>query len=314
MERIEPAEEELLTLLHNLQPTEFEEFLATLWNERGWDTETTEHNDHGVDVIARREFPIELEFHFQAKLYNTSLDPSYVREYSVLPRRPNVDVGVLVTNNSFTAQAREEAEKLEIKLINGEELVTMIHEMDVESILIDAVAEGKQIGDMIGVGEWIENQLAELGVSTITQLSKKDPKELASRTDISESRLERLVRHARYREEKPAEVINQIGPNRQNKLEQITIETVGDLAVADPQELSKDTGISDAILATCVERANQCPSQSLREIDGIGSSREEKFKQVNITTRGQLAFADPSELSDEIGLSETLIAELVEKA
>lgn len=314
MGRLEPAKEELLTLIHNLQPTEFEEFLATLWDKRGWDTETTEHNDHGVDVIARRDFPVELEFHFQAKLYSTSLDPSYVREYSVLPRRPNVDVGILVTNNSFTSQAREEADDLEIKLINGKELATMIHEMGEKSILIDAVAEGRQIGDMMNVGEWTEEQLDELGVSTITQLSEKNPGELASHTDLSESRLERLVRHARYREEKSVRKVDQIGPNRRNKLEQVTIETVGDLAAADPQELADDTGISDTILATCIERANQLPSQSLTKVNGIGSSREEKFRRANITTRGQLAFADPSELSNEIGLSKSLIEELVKKA
>jgi restriction endonuclease Mrr len=61
---------ELKTVLQQMDPYEFEHFVADLWVRMGWETEVSDESmDEGVDVIARKQSPYEQTTLIQAKRY-----------------------------------------------------------------------------------------------------------------------------------------------------------------------------------------------------------------------------------------------------
>lgn len=58
--------------IRKLDPVEFEEFVADVWSEQGWQTQVTNiSNDRGIDVIAQRDTPISEKHLIQAKRYSS---------------------------------------------------------------------------------------------------------------------------------------------------------------------------------------------------------------------------------------------------
>jgi polyhydroxyalkanoate synthase len=54
--------------------------------------------------------------------------------------------------------------------------------------------------------------------------------------------------------------------------------------------------------------------QSLQTLDGIGPTYEERFHDAGITTVTQLVAADPVQLADRLGLSESRVTAWIEQA
>ena len=132
---------QLKAVLQQMDPYEFEHFVADLWERIGWETTvSTASADKGVDITARKSRPYEQLLLIQAKRYgpNTTVGSPDVQQYASLRHQfENVDKVLIVTTNGYSRQAREIAEDLNVKLIDGDGLAELIDEYD----SLDLVAE-----------------------------------------------------------------------------------------------------------------------------------------------------------------------------
>jgi hypothetical protein len=83
----------------------------------------------GEDVNARKERPYNQTTLIQAKRYgpNTTVGSPEIQQYASLDQQyTGVDKVVVVTTNEFTGQARDLAERLNVKLINGHKLAELV--------------------------------------------------------------------------------------------------------------------------------------------------------------------------------------------
>lgn len=125
---------ELLGELRKMNEYEFEELVADVWEEYGWDTEVTSGSkDRGIDVIADKSRPFEQKAVIQAKRYGeqNKVGSSEIQQYSSLRhQREGADTVVVVTTSSFSSAAEEMASDLNVKLVNGHTLCDIILECD----------------------------------------------------------------------------------------------------------------------------------------------------------------------------------------
>jgi restriction endonuclease Mrr len=109
---------------------EFEHFIADMWEKQGWETKvTTGSGDRGIDVVATQSEPVEQKHLIQAKRYSggNTISSTEVQRYSSLRQQEdNVDAVIIVTTSRFSRQAREIAEDLNVKLIDGAEFSDLI--------------------------------------------------------------------------------------------------------------------------------------------------------------------------------------------
>lgn len=122
--------DQLKAALQQMDAYDFEHFVADLWDRMGWTTEVSaESADQGVDVIARKQTPYPQTTLIQAKRYgpNTTVGSPEVQQYASLKNQySGVDKVAIVTTNEFTGQAEELADRLNVKLVNGDVLVQLI--------------------------------------------------------------------------------------------------------------------------------------------------------------------------------------------
>lgn len=127
--------------LRSLDPTDFERFIAEVWERRGWETElTTTSGDGGIDVIATKDQPVPEKRLIQAKCYGNgnNVGAPEVREYDSLNRtNPDADLTLIVTTSSFTKPAEQTASSLDVKLVDGPQLSQIIEDADAGDLVID---------------------------------------------------------------------------------------------------------------------------------------------------------------------------------
>jgi HJR/Mrr/RecB family endonuclease len=122
-----------LTTLRNVDPYQFEEFVANVWKKQGWDTRVTSGSaDRGVDVIATKKDAFENRRHLiQVKRHgeNTTVGSEDIQRYASLYQRDEqVDNVFVVTSNQFTSEAEKVAKRRDVSTVNGEELYEMLTE------------------------------------------------------------------------------------------------------------------------------------------------------------------------------------------
>lgn len=126
-------------ILQELDDYDFEHLIADLWADQGWKTRVHQaSNDRGIDVEARRDDPFEQKHLIQAKRYSegNKVGSEKIQQYASLRHQEeNVDAVVIVTTSSYTKQAEEMAADLNLKLINGNDLVQIIQERDASDIV-----------------------------------------------------------------------------------------------------------------------------------------------------------------------------------
>ncbi|WP_161973222.1 restriction endonuclease [Halostella litorea] len=118
---------------------DFEELVADIWAERGWQTTvTTGSSDRGIDVIARKQSPFRQKQLIQAKRYaaDNKIGSPDIQQYSSLKRQEDdVDAVIVITTSSFTSQAERTANDLNVKLIDGPDLADVIADLDSDGIV-----------------------------------------------------------------------------------------------------------------------------------------------------------------------------------
>jgi hypothetical protein len=123
----------VLNQLREMDPYEFEELVAKIWERQGWDAEATScSTDRGVDVIATKEDALENRRHLiQVKRHgeNTTVGSEDIQRYASLYQRDEqVDNVFVVTSNRFTSEAEEVAKRRDVSTLNGDELYKMLIE------------------------------------------------------------------------------------------------------------------------------------------------------------------------------------------
>jgi hypothetical protein len=113
---------------------DFEHLVADLWERQGWSTEVEQQStDAGVDVRATKSLPHRQKALIQAKRYgqNTTVGGPDIQQYSSLRQQEaDADQAVVVTTGRFTKSARRRAQDLNVKLIDGDDLVELIEHLD----------------------------------------------------------------------------------------------------------------------------------------------------------------------------------------
>lgn len=112
----------LAELMREMNSYSFETLVADLWQLQGWTTNVTnESGDMGIDVVAEKNDPIPQKQLIQAKRYQNgnTIGSSKIQQYSSLRQQePGVDSVAVVTTSSFTNQAEEIADRLNVKLVD----------------------------------------------------------------------------------------------------------------------------------------------------------------------------------------------------
>lgn len=130
---------ELKNVLQSMDDYDFEYFVADLWERMGWETEvSTQSSDRGIDVVATRNSPYEETALIQAKRYgpNTTVGSPDIQQYASLKhQRHGVDKVLVVTTNGFSGQAQELAHQLNVKLVDGDDLVGLVEQLDATELV-----------------------------------------------------------------------------------------------------------------------------------------------------------------------------------
>ncbi len=107
-------------------PLEFEQFIADIYKDRGFDTEVTGGSgDGGKDIImykGRHKYAVEV------KLYKQShkVDRERIQKLHSAMIDSDADRGIFVTTSDFTDPAYDYADKFNIETVNGKDLSKLI--------------------------------------------------------------------------------------------------------------------------------------------------------------------------------------------
>lgn len=129
----------LIDDLRTLDPYCFEQLIADIWQERqGWSTKVTKKSrDWGADIVGQPPGRNQLTI-VQAKRYSesNSVTSEDIQQYSALRQHDDRVTGVtVVTTGFFTGPALELADHLDVRCINGDDLVKLIDRHDAHNIV-----------------------------------------------------------------------------------------------------------------------------------------------------------------------------------
>lgn len=118
--------------LDDIDPDEFEDLVAAIWSELGYDADATPRSrDRGIDVVAERTLPTSERVLIQAKAYSPSnkITSRDVRQYATLYQQDETaDQVVLVTTSTFTTDATALADDLNVRTVDRSELERLLDE------------------------------------------------------------------------------------------------------------------------------------------------------------------------------------------
>jgi restriction endonuclease Mrr len=129
----------ILETMRELPPRHFEQFIADLWEHgESWTTGVMDKGrDGGIDVIGtppgRRGKTVIQCKRYAADNKVTSAD---VQQYASLTQEhESVGEVTMVTTSSYTSAARRRADGLNVRLLDGEDLVKLVQQYDGIEIL-----------------------------------------------------------------------------------------------------------------------------------------------------------------------------------
>lgn len=143
------SDSQLKSRLQGMDDYDFEHLIADLWERQGWRATVKQQSvDRGVDVVAERDDPFPQKWLIQAKCYSGTIGGPDVRQYVSLQHRPGVDGAIVVSSGPFSKQARQEERDHNLKLIDGDALVSLIRNTDSydlvdQYITVDAAVSSK---------------------------------------------------------------------------------------------------------------------------------------------------------------------------
>lgn len=187
------SRDQLLSHLRQLDEYKFEELVADVWEERGWQTTVTSGaSDRGIDVIARKRTPFKQKQVIQAKRYaaDNKVGSPAIQQYSSLKRQESdVDTVIVVTTSSFTSQAQQTASDLNVKLIDGQNLVALIADLDSQDVVSEYFGNYAPSMRASSGGTTANSSGTSVGPSSRTQRSSSSSDTTGSSASEDTSRL-----------------------------------------------------------------------------------------------------------------------------
>ena len=109
----------------NMEGHDFEYYCADLLSKNGFSNVmvTQGSGDHGIDIIAEKA---EITYAIQCKCYSSSIGNDAVQQAHSGKSLYHKDIAVVLTNQYFTPQAKEEATALGVKLWDRDKLNDLI--------------------------------------------------------------------------------------------------------------------------------------------------------------------------------------------
>lgn len=117
--------------LQQIDPYEFQSFIADLWEEEGWDTHVPQNGESSV--VAERSGAIDQRLLLQTRRYSGGNTVSK----SDIQQAPDADTTVVVTTSAFTEGAKAHAYEHEMKLVDGDDLAEMVQEHGREDLIAE---------------------------------------------------------------------------------------------------------------------------------------------------------------------------------
>lgn len=158
-----------------MEGTEFEEYLAYLFRRDGYRVRLTKaSSDFGADLILYRE---EEKIAVQAKRYGKPVGVAAVQQVLAARQFYECSGAMVVTNTSFTRQAKQLAAVSEVTLLDRDDLLVLMGKKKEaeEDASLDAVQEdGLEIAFHAKVTHPKEEFLSEKMVYTILQEALED--------------------------------------------------------------------------------------------------------------------------------------------
>lgn len=111
--------------IDNMGGHDFEYYCADILRENGFENvEVTKGSrDHGIDILAEKN---DITYAIQCKCYSADINNAAVQQAYTGKGFYKKDIAVVLTNRYFTAQAKEEAAALGVKLWDRDKLNSMI--------------------------------------------------------------------------------------------------------------------------------------------------------------------------------------------
>ncbi len=173
----------LAARLRNVDPYEFEELVAELWELNGWDaTVSSGSNDRGVDITAEKDEGLTTTTQaIQVKRYSADnrITRDKVQQYHAMQvQDAKVDQAVVVTTSDFSRGAEEWAAEHGMQLIDIDDLLELVDTDAGRNILSDyapAMSEAESL-DPADTERAVEQTDAQ--TATDTDLNRELPGEL----------------------------------------------------------------------------------------------------------------------------------------
>ncbi|MDZ7701793.1 MAG: restriction endonuclease [Halobacteriales archaeon] len=166
----EPEREEIRGLMEQVDPIEFEHFVAFCFEADGWTTSVTrEGGDEGIDFIAEQKQPVPQRVPVQVKHREESenrLGSDEIRQYQALDQQHQSYTACMVAaNTTFTPQAKGVAyDRQEFSLFDVDDLIDLIEKHDLEDELRMAVSRDLSSGGDTGT-DYTPTQPSSRGTS-----------------------------------------------------------------------------------------------------------------------------------------------------
>ncbi|GAA0259827.1 restriction endonuclease [Haladaptatus pallidirubidus] len=149
--------------LQSMDDFDFEHLIADLWEAQGWNAEVEQQSgDAGVDVRVTRSSPYNRKSLIQAKRYSDDnpVGGPAIQQYSALKQQePDTDEAIIVTTGRFTNSAKDRAKDLNVKIIDGKGLVSLIDGLAAYDIVEEYLGQPSGGGSRPRAGRKSEERL-----------------------------------------------------------------------------------------------------------------------------------------------------------
>ena len=114
-----------ISAIDNMSGQQFEDYCADLLLKNGFFNIkiTQESGDHGTDILAEKD---DISYAIQCKCYSSNIGNAAVQQAHSGKGFYHRDIAVVLTNQYFTTQAKEEADTLGVKLWDRSKLEELI--------------------------------------------------------------------------------------------------------------------------------------------------------------------------------------------
>lgn len=127
---VDDSEQNCATLDDSATGYEYEEYVLKLLTRNGWEAICTKKSgDQGGDILANK---MNIKIIVQCKKYSKPVGNKAVQEVHAAKSFYKANKAIVITNHSFTKQARQLAQNLHVTLINDADIINLDKILNIE--------------------------------------------------------------------------------------------------------------------------------------------------------------------------------------